>query len=122
MRCGRGNTSCNRDPTKLPLLRARGAADPVRWRNLTAAPRARCGWDGEAAAALVRSRAHQSIGNRPLHSPFSEPYDFLSPHEGICHFLFADGSVHALSIDIEPHILQALATRDAEDTANGWKK
>ncbi len=62
------------------------------------------------------------IGSRPLHNPFSEPYDFFSPHDGICHFLFADGSVHALSIDVDPLVLQALATRDAEDTANGWTK
>jgi prepilin-type N-terminal cleavage/methylation domain-containing protein/prepilin-type processing-associated H-X9-DG protein len=61
------------------------------------------------------------IGNRPLHNPYSEPYDFFAPHDGVCHFLFADGSVHALSISIEPVVLQALATRDLEDAAHGWK-
>jgi prepilin-type N-terminal cleavage/methylation domain-containing protein/prepilin-type processing-associated H-X9-DG protein len=51
------------------------------------------------------------IGNKPLLDPFSEPYDFFSPHTGVVQFLFADGSVHALSTRLDVTVLQGLATR-----------
>ncbi|MFO0817655.1 MAG: DUF1559 domain-containing protein [Pirellulales bacterium] len=55
------------------------------------------------------------IGNRTLNSPYSEPYDFFSPHRGIVNFVFADGSVRAQATTIELTTLHALSTRDAGD-------
>jgi prepilin-type N-terminal cleavage/methylation domain-containing protein len=55
------------------------------------------------------------IGLRPLHDPLSQPYDFFSPHRDTIHFLFADASVHALSLTTSVGVLQALSTR-AEGT------
>ena len=65
----------------------------------------------ELAPAMVLAR----MGNRTLNSPYSEPYDFFSPHIVVVHFVFADGSVHALATTTDRDILHALATRaDAE--------
>ena len=51
------------------------------------------------------------IGSRTLNDRFSEPYDFFSAHSGQVFFLFADGSVHAISSGINLEILHSLATR-----------
>jgi prepilin-type N-terminal cleavage/methylation domain-containing protein len=61
----------------------------------------------ELAPTMVLAR----IGNKPLHDPYCEPYDFFSPHHGVVQFVFADGSVHALSTTLNVEVLQALATR-----------
>lgn len=58
------------------------------------------------------------IGNKPLNSPYCEPYDFFSPHPQTVGFVFADGSVHALSSAISPAVLQALATRASEEVVD----
>ncbi len=55
---------------------------------------------------------------RALNSPLSEPYDFFSPHREVCHFLLADGSVHAFPISTSPDLLVALATRAGGETAS----
>jgi prepilin-type N-terminal cleavage/methylation domain-containing protein len=60
----------------------------------------------ELEGSMVMSR----MGNRQLNDPFSEPYDFFSPHTGVVHFVFADGSVHALATSMDVAVLQALAT------------
>lgn len=60
----------------------------------------------ELAPNLVLAR----VWNKTLNSPYSEPPDFFSPHTQVVQFLFADGSVHALSIGTDLTILQALAT------------
>jgi prepilin-type N-terminal cleavage/methylation domain-containing protein len=51
------------------------------------------------------------VARKTLNSPYSEPYDFFSPHPATCAFAFADGSVHPLKFDTELEVLQALATR-----------
>jgi len=51
------------------------------------------------------------IGSRSLNDRFSEPYDFFSAHSGQVFFLFADGSVRAISSGINLEILHSLATR-----------
>jgi prepilin-type N-terminal cleavage/methylation domain-containing protein/prepilin-type processing-associated H-X9-DG protein len=56
------------------------------------------------------------IGHRPLMDPHSEPYDFFSPHNGVVQFVFADGSVHALSTAVSVSVLQALATRNGGES------
>lgn len=58
------------------------------------------------------------IGRKPLNSPYSEPYDFFSPHEQLVQFLFADGSVHSLKTSISIRTLQALATRAGDEVIN----
>jgi hypothetical protein len=61
----------------------------------------------EQAPTMVLAR----IGRKKLNDPYSEPYDFLSPHPEVAHFAFADGAVHALRISTDLEVLQALATR-----------
>ncbi len=60
----------------------------------------------ELAPVMVMAR----VWNKPLNSPLSEPYDFFSPHGQTGNFLFADGSVHVLSIATDLTILQGMAT------------
>ena len=66
----------------------------------------------ELAPTLALAR----VGKKHLNDPFCEPYDFFSPHSGIVHFAFADGTVRALAGNIEPAVLQALATRAEGET------
>lgn len=69
----------------------------------------------EWAPTMVLAR----IGNKPLNDPYSEPYDFFSPHTGVVQFVFADGSVHAISTTAPVPILQALATRAGAEVVEG---
>jgi prepilin-type N-terminal cleavage/methylation domain-containing protein/prepilin-type processing-associated H-X9-DG protein len=62
----------------------------------------------EPAPTMVMARIS---GRRPLNDPYSEPYDFFSPHGDVVQFLFVDGSVHALSRGMDLAVLRALATR-----------
>src|SRR5262249_5197633 len=61
---------------------------------------------------MVMARA----GWRPLHDPYSEPFDFFSPHTGVVQFLFADGAVHAIRITVDVGVYQGLATRNGGET------
>jgi prepilin-type N-terminal cleavage/methylation domain-containing protein len=69
--------------------------------------------EGAPAMALAR------MGNRTLNSPWSEPYDFYSPHTQTIYFLFADGSVRGLSASTDHDLLHALATRDGDEVVGG---
>jgi prepilin-type N-terminal cleavage/methylation domain-containing protein/prepilin-type processing-associated H-X9-DG protein len=60
------------------------------------------------------------IGRRQLHDPYSEPYDFFSPHLNIVNFLFADGSVRPIGIDTDLAILKTMATRLIDDPLLDW--
>lgn len=62
------------------------------------------------AMALAR------VNNRALNDPYSEPYDFFSPHRYVVHFVFADGSVHALTTATDITVLRALATSSGGET------
>jgi hypothetical protein len=55
------------------------------------------------------------IGNRSLNSPYSEPYDFFSPHVDVVFFVFADGSVRGLTSNTELEAVHAMATRSQRD-------
>ena len=68
----------------------------------------------DEAPSMVMAR----IGVRKLNDHYSEPNDFLSPHPGVAHFLFADGAVHALRLTTEVNVLQALATRAGGETVS----
>jgi prepilin-type N-terminal cleavage/methylation domain-containing protein len=61
----------------------------------------------EWAPTMVLAR----IGHKTLNTPYSEPYDFFSPHRNLVQFLFADGAVHGLSTGVDNSVLLALATR-----------
>lgn len=50
------------------------------------------------------------VGNKPLQSPESEPYDFFSPHSDVVNFAFADGSVRRLNSQVNVAVLRNLAT------------
>ena len=65
-----------------------------------------------STAELAPVMAMARIGGKYLNSPFSEPYDFFSPHVERVNFVFADGSVRGLSSGIDQSVLQALATRN----------
>jgi prepilin-type N-terminal cleavage/methylation domain-containing protein len=69
----------------------------------------------ELAPAMVMAR----VGTKALNSPYSEPYDFFSPHGPVGHFLFADGSVHLLSSATDLTILQGLATISGGEVVDG---
>jgi prepilin-type N-terminal cleavage/methylation domain-containing protein len=62
-------------------------------------------------AELAPPMAMARVGNKALHDPYCEPYDFFSGHGPVVQFVFADGSVHALSQGVNATVLQALATR-----------
>jgi prepilin-type N-terminal cleavage/methylation domain-containing protein len=69
----------------------------------------------ELAPVMVMAR----VGNKTLNSPYSEPYDFFSPHGQLVQFVFADGSVHPLSNAIDLPVLQALATISGGEVVDG---
>ena len=58
-------------------------------------------------------------GVKPLNDPFSQTYDFFSPHLTVGYFLFADGSVRALRAGLDDAVLRALCTRDAGEPIAG---
>ena len=68
-------------------------------------------------APVYTSAVHQApvmvlarVNNVGLNSPYSEPYEFFSPHHQIVYFLFADGSTRSLSSTTDLPVLHALAT------------
>ncbi len=68
----------------------------------------------QLAPAMCLSR----INKISLNSPYSEPYDFFSPHSSVVYFLFADGSVRGLSQGMDIKILRSMATIDGKDVAH----
>jgi prepilin-type processing-associated H-X9-DG protein len=69
-------------------------------------------------APVYRSVVHPAstfgmarIGRKHLNDPWSEPYEFFSPHGAVVNFAFADGSVHALTTGTAVDVLRALSTR-----------
>jgi prepilin-type N-terminal cleavage/methylation domain-containing protein/prepilin-type processing-associated H-X9-DG protein len=56
------------------------------------------------------------FNNKPINDPWSEPYDFFSPHATTINVLFGDGSVRAVGFSTPMPILQALSTRDGGET------
>jgi prepilin-type N-terminal cleavage/methylation domain-containing protein len=69
----------------------------------------------EPAPTMVMARTARHY----LNGPYSEPYDFFSPHTGVCLFVFADGHVRALHSTLELSVLQALSTRDGGEVLSG---
>jgi hypothetical protein len=65
----------------------------------------------ELAPTMVLARA----ANRSLNSPYSEPYDFFSPHGELIYFVLADASVQGLTAGLDLDVFHALATRAERD-------
>jgi prepilin-type processing-associated H-X9-DG protein len=55
------------------------------------------------------------FGTRALNDPWSEPYEFFTPHPNAMNTLFADGSVRPLPLTTSPDILRALGTRNGNE-------
>jgi prepilin-type N-terminal cleavage/methylation domain-containing protein/prepilin-type processing-associated H-X9-DG protein len=53
-----------------------------------------------------------------INDPRGDPEDFFTPHTGVCHFLFVDGSVRPLTTALSLSVLQALATRNGGEAVN----
>ena len=68
----------------------------------------------DPAATLAMAR----FGSKALNDPWSEPYDFFTPHPASMNVLFADGSVRPASLATDPAVLQALATRAGGEAAS----
>jgi prepilin-type processing-associated H-X9-DG protein len=68
-----------------------------------------------AIIEMAPTMALARVGRKALNDPYSEPYDFFSGHGGVVQFVFADGSVHALSTGVRVPVLQALATRGGDE-------
>jgi prepilin-type N-terminal cleavage/methylation domain-containing protein len=62
-----------------------------------------CGRFGGPGYGLARSASEVVNG---------DVANFGSYHPGICHFVFGDGSVHALSVEIPPSVLALLCARN----------
>lgn len=61
------------------------------------------------------------VGRKRLNDPWSEPYDFFSPHPSVCNFVFSDGSVHGVKLMTSVAVLQALASRNrGEPSPSEW--
>jgi len=60
----------------------------------------------------AQSMTMARFNNKALNDPWSEPYDFFSPHSGTMNVLFADGSVRSVSFTVAIGVLRSLATRD----------
>jgi prepilin-type N-terminal cleavage/methylation domain-containing protein/prepilin-type processing-associated H-X9-DG protein len=52
------------------------------------------------------------LGRHPLDSTTGFDHRFGSWHPGVCNFVFCDGSVHGLSVDIDIETLRRLAVRN----------
>ncbi len=61
------------------------------------------------------------VGLKSLNDPWSEPYDFFSPHHAVGNFAFCDGSVHALRTAVDVVALQRLATRAGGEVVGAWE-
>lgn len=71
--------------------------------------------DGPVYASSVEPPPFMTVcraGMKNLLNPYSEPYDFFSPHKGMILFVFADGSVRPLTERLEMDVFQAICTRD----------
>jgi len=82
-----------------------GAIEAGTIRTTPGAPVYRSGIHPASTMSMAR------VGTRKLKDPWSELYEFFSPHGTVVNFLFADGSVHPLTTEMDVDALSALATR-----------
>jgi prepilin-type N-terminal cleavage/methylation domain-containing protein len=72
-------------------------------------------YSNQAEPAPVMALAHVGSSHM-LNDPWSEPYDFFTPHTGAVQFVFADAAVRPVHFTTAMPVLQALATRDGGET------
>ena len=70
-------------------------------------------------------QSNNTANVRPLSPPKNENgananQTFGGPHPGVCMFVFCDGSVKRISLNIDIRTLTALATRDTGEVANNF--
>jgi prepilin-type N-terminal cleavage/methylation domain-containing protein len=70
----------------------------------------------EPAPAMALAEVY----NHLLNDGASEPFDFFSAHSGVLPVVFADASVHGLSLSTSLVTLQALATRAGGETVGDY--
>jgi len=59
------------------------------------------------------------FNNKPINDPWSEPYDFFSPHlGGVMNIVFADGSVRQFYPSTSVDVLRAIATRSGSESTS----
>jgi len=78
-------------------------------------------WDAPIYLAAIEEApvmAMARVGNHTLNHIYSEPYDFFTPHPAAGMFLFADGSVRAISKSTSVEVLQSLATRSGGEVVD----
>lgn len=61
----------------------------------------------EEAPVMVLARTLVS----PINNEYASPYDFYSPHPGVIHFAFGDGSVRSIRLNASVDVLKAIGTR-----------
>jgi prepilin-type processing-associated H-X9-DG protein len=69
-----------------------------------------------------KQHSHRSLGSlRPMaRDPNELPSSrFGSWHQGVCNFVFADGSVKSVRVSIDVSTQTAIATRNGNETVNG---
>ncbi len=66
--------------------------------------------------APTQTLAHIDV--ETINDPRGDEEDFFTPHTGVANFLFADGSVHSISLSLSLQTLQALATRNGGEALN----
>jgi prepilin-type processing-associated H-X9-DG protein len=69
----------------------------------------------------VEEAPTQTLVHVAIHSindPNADPEDFFTPHSGNAMFLFGDGSVRPIRLEVNLSVLQALATRNGGETVS----
>ena len=56
------------------------------------------------------------VANKELNDPWSEPYEFFTPHQTGMNTLFADGSVRPIRTTVSLEVFRAIATRNGNET------
>jgi prepilin-type processing-associated H-X9-DG protein len=69
----------------------------------------------QSLADPPQSMVMARVGMKQLNDPWSEPYDFFTPHPGVMNSLFADGSVRPVRTSVPLDVFQALATRNGSE-------
>ena len=73
-------------------------------------------YNGDSPISVTRVAGPQNPLARSPWEPVN--LNFGSMHPGVCPFLYADGRVDSISVNISPNILGALATRAGGEVAN----
>jgi prepilin-type N-terminal cleavage/methylation domain-containing protein/prepilin-type processing-associated H-X9-DG protein len=101
---------------RAALLTQTPWAGAVSFGTTRVTPGAPTGSAGAVEEAPTQVLAHIAV--HTINDPNADPEDFFTPHTGAAMFLFADGSVRPVRIQLALATLQALATRDGGEVVN----